>query len=50
MIFQDYRLLPDRSVFDNVALPLVVAGLPHKDIGKRVRAALDSGAAAARVR
>ena len=41
MIFQDYRLLPDRSVFDNVALPLVVAGLPHKDIGRRVRAALD---------
>ncbi|MCG6896677.1 MAG: cell division ATP-binding protein FtsE [Thiocapsa sp.] len=41
MIFQDHRLLPDRSVFDNVALPLVVAGLGHKEIGRRVRAALD---------
>ncbi|PQJ96786.1 cell division ATP-binding protein FtsE [Chromatium okenii] len=41
MIFQDHRLLPDRSVFDNVALPLVVAGLPHKEVGRRVRAALD---------
>lgn len=41
MIFQDYRLLTDRSVFDNVALPLVVSGTPHKEIGKRVRAALD---------
>lgn len=41
MIFQDHRLLADRSVFENVALPLVVSGLGHKEIGRRVRAALD---------
>lgn len=41
MIFQDHRLLADCTVFDNVALPMVVAGLGHKEIGRRVRAALD---------
>lgn len=41
MIFQDHRLLYDRSVFDNVALPLIIAGVPERDIPKRVRAALD---------
>jgi len=41
MIFQNYRLLFDRTVFDNVALPLVIAGYRHQDIGRRVRAALD---------
>lgn len=41
MIFQDHRLLPDRSVFDNVALPLVVTGVHPREIGRRVRAALD---------
>lgn len=41
MIFQDHRLLFDRNVFDNVALPLMIAGYPHREIGRRVRAALD---------
>jgi len=41
MIFQDHRLLADRTVFDNVALPLIAAGLTHKEVGRRVRAALD---------
>lgn len=40
VIFQDHKLLLDRTVFDNVALPLVVIGMPHDDIRKRVRAAL----------
>lgn len=41
MVFQDHKLLNDRSVFDNVALPLIITGVPAVDIGKRVRAALD---------
>jgi len=41
IVFQDHRLLMDRSVFDNVALPLVIAGLSRDETGKRVRAALD---------
>lgn len=41
MIFQDHRLLPDRTVFDNVALPLIVSGASRSEIGRRVRAALD---------
>jgi len=41
MVFQDHRLLLDRSVFDNVALPLIIAGVGREEIGKRVRAALD---------
>jgi cell division transport system ATP-binding protein len=40
-VFQDHQLLFDRSVFDNVALPLVIAGYPVKEIARRVRAALD---------
>lgn len=41
MVFQDHKLLYDRPVFDNVALPLVVDGVPRREIDKRVRAALD---------
>ena len=41
MIFQDHRLLHDRTVFDNVALPLVIAGTDPREIPRRVRAALD---------
>ena len=41
MVFQDHQLLMDRPVYDNVALPLVVADAPFRDIDKRVRAALD---------
>jgi len=40
-MFQDHRLLNDRTVFDNVALPLVIAGHSHQEIKKRVHAALD---------
>lgn len=40
-IFQDHHLLFDRTVFDNVALPLIISGYRHQEIGRRVRAALD---------
>lgn len=41
IIFQDHQLLFDRTVFDNVALPLIIAGLPSREIARRTRAALD---------
>jgi len=41
VVFQNHRLLEDRTVFDNVALPLVIAGFDHREVGRRVRAALD---------
>jgi len=41
VVFQNHRLLHDRSVFDNVALPLVIAGYDYREVGRRVRAALD---------
>ena len=40
-IFQDHQLLFDRSVFDNVAMPLVIHGYRPQEIAKRTRAALD---------
>ena len=42
IVFQDHKLLNDRSIFDNVALPLIIAGMRRKELEKRVRAALDS--------
>jgi len=41
IVFQDNRLLYDRSVFDNVALPLVIAGIGPREAARKVRAALD---------
>lgn len=41
IVFQDNKLLPDRSTFDNVALPLTIAGVGDREIPRRVRAALD---------
>ncbi|WP_114417202.1 cell division ATP-binding protein FtsE [Marinospirillum perlucidum] len=41
VVFQDHQLLFDRSIYDNVALPLIIEGMDPREIGKRVRAALD---------
>jgi cell division transport system ATP-binding protein len=41
MVLQDHKLLYDRPVFDNVALPLIIAGHGHREAGRKVRAALD---------
>ena len=41
IIFQDYQLLFDRTVFDNVALPLIICGFSSREVKKRVHAALD---------
>ncbi len=41
VVFQNHQLLFDRTVFDNVALPLVIAGYDYREVGRRVRAALD---------
>ena len=41
LVFQDLKLLMDRSVFDNVALPLKISGFQRNQISRRVRAALD---------
>ena len=40
-IFQNHRLLDDRTIFDNVALPLIIAGSNHQEVKRRVQAALD---------
>lgn len=41
LVFQDHKLLFDRNVFENVALPLKITGFSNRDIARRVRAALD---------
>ena len=41
VVFQNHQLLFDRSAFDNVALPLLVSGYQPREVGRRVRAALD---------
>ncbi|MDH4285194.1 MAG: cell division ATP-binding protein FtsE [Gallionellaceae bacterium] len=41
LIFQDHKLLFDRSVFDNVLLPLQICGFDYRESASRVRAALD---------
>ncbi|MBS0193626.1 MAG: cell division ATP-binding protein FtsE [Proteobacteria bacterium] len=41
VVFQDHRLLMDRSVFENVAMPLVIAGVPRVEIAVRVRKGLE---------
>ena len=49
-VFQDHRLLMDRTVFDNVALPLVIAAVPRAELERRVRGALDKVGLAPRER
>lgn len=41
MVHQDYRLLSDRSVLDNVSLPLIISGMHPNEIKRRASAALD---------
>tara|TARA_B100001750_G_scaffold23276_1_gene15566 strand:+ start:443 stop:1096 length:654 start_codon:yes stop_codon:yes gene_type:complete len=41
MIFQDYHLLRDRNLFENIALPLYVIGTRHSDISERVEDVID---------
>jgi cell division transport system ATP-binding protein len=42
VVFQNHQLLFDRTVYDNVALPLQIAGFSPAEAARRVRAALDS--------
>jgi cell division transport system ATP-binding protein len=50
VVFQDHRLLLDRTVFDNVALPLLIAGTARSELDKRVRTVLDRVGLAGRER
>ena len=48
IVFQDQKLLFDRNVFENVLLPLSIAGFPPREAAQRVRAALDKVGLASR--
>ena len=50
VVHQDHRLLTDRSVYENVAVPLLIAGTPSAEVGKRVRVMLDKVGLGARER
>ncbi|MEO7478441.1 MAG: cell division ATP-binding protein FtsE [Lysobacteraceae bacterium] len=50
VVFQDHRLLFDRTVYENVAMPLVIAGVPRDEIGPRVRRGLEKVGLAERER
>lgn len=41
MVFQDHKLLEDRSIFENVALPMIIAGYSRREVRGRASAALD---------
>ena len=41
VVYQDHQLLTDRSVFENVALPLILRGMRRGEIGKRVRSMVE---------
>lgn len=41
VVYQNHQLLNDRTVFDNIALPLIISGTPTREIKSRVRSALD---------
>ena len=50
VVFQDHRLLFDRTVYENVAMPLVIAGVPRAEIAPRVRRGLEKVGLAERER
>jgi cell division transport system ATP-binding protein len=50
VVHQDHRLILERTVFENVALPLISSGTPSPEIGKRVRSMLDKVGLSARER
>ncbi|WNC68508.1 cell division ATP-binding protein FtsE [Thalassotalea nanhaiensis] len=50
MIFQNHNLLMDRTIFDNVALPLVIENVGHKETRKRVEAALEKVGLASKIK
>ncbi len=50
VVFQDHRLLTDRSVYENIALPLILRGMQRAEIGKRVRSVVERLGLAERAR